>query len=42
VLVDLGSTNGTFVNERRIQQHTLRDGDAIRIGRSTMRFHHNE
>ena len=38
VLTDLGSTNGTFVNERRIRQHPLRDGDEIRIGRSRLRF----
>jgi pSer/pThr/pTyr-binding forkhead associated (FHA) protein len=35
---DLGSTNGTFVNERRIRQHPLRDGDEIRIGRSRLHF----
>ncbi|NIP72620.1 MAG: FHA domain-containing protein [Gammaproteobacteria bacterium] len=30
---DLGSTNGTYVNGKRIKMHTLRDGDAITIGR---------
>lgn len=29
---DLGSTNGTYVNGKRIKMHTLRDGDAITIG----------
>ncbi len=30
--VDLGSTNGTFVNGRRVQSAVLRDGDILRIG----------
>jgi ABC-type multidrug transport system ATPase subunit/pSer/pThr/pTyr-binding forkhead associated (FHA) protein len=30
--MDLGSTNGTFVNGRRVQSATLRDGDILRIG----------
>ena len=30
--VDLGSTNGTFVNGQRTQGATLRDGDILRIG----------
>jgi hypothetical protein len=38
VLVDLESTNGTFVNDVRIREQLLRDGDAIRIGNTTMRF----
>ena len=29
---DLGSTNGTFLNGKRIQKHTLHPGDVIRIG----------
>jgi ABC transport system ATP-binding/permease protein len=31
-LRDLGSTNGTFVNGRRVTQHTLGVGDVIQIG----------
>ena len=31
-LVDLGSSNGTFVNDRRIQSATVRVGDRIRLG----------
>ena len=30
--VDLGSTNGTFVNGQRVQGAALRDGDILRIG----------
>jgi len=29
VLRDLGSTNGTFVNGRRVDEHTLDDGDIV-------------
>lgn len=29
---DLGSTNGTFVNEQRVSQHPVRVGDRIRLG----------
>ena len=33
VIEDLGSTNGTWVNERRISsQHLLRSGESIRLG----------
>jgi pSer/pThr/pTyr-binding forkhead associated (FHA) protein len=32
VLVDLGSRNGTVVNDRRITRHPLKDGDRIRVG----------
>lgn len=36
VLEDLGSTNGTFVNGKRIQIHPLKDGDKIQISSSTI------
>jgi diguanylate cyclase (GGDEF)-like protein len=37
VLVDLGSTNGTFCNGTRIEQrHDLSDGDKISIGATTI------
>jgi hypothetical protein len=39
LLADAGSATGTFVNDQRIMQPTvLRSGDAIRVGRSLMRF----
>lgn len=37
-LVDLGSSNGTYVNNRRIQQHLLETGDEVRIGSTVMLF----
>lgn len=33
-LVDLGSNNGTFVGDQRIERHVLQSGDVIRIMRS--------
>lgn len=32
VVTDLGSTNGTFVNDVRVDSERLRDGDQLRIG----------
>lgn len=33
VVEDLGSLNGTFVNDLRVERATLHDGDAIHIGK---------
>ncbi len=41
-LVDLGSSNGTFVNEQRIDQHVLQSGDRVQVGRTLMIFTGNE
>lgn len=38
VLVDLGSTNGTRVNGRKITEHVLSPGDEILIGATRLRF----
>lgn len=38
VLNDLGSTNGTFVNEKRIQSHELVDNDNVRLGKVRFKF----
>jgi pSer/pThr/pTyr-binding forkhead associated (FHA) protein len=38
VLEDLKSTNGTFVNEKRIERHTLQSGDVILVGKHTLLF----
>jgi two-component system cell cycle response regulator len=35
---DLGSSNGTLLNETRITEAVLRDGDKIIIGRTMLRF----
>jgi pSer/pThr/pTyr-binding forkhead associated (FHA) protein len=32
-IVDLGSTNGTFVNDKRIARAQLTSGDRLRVGR---------
>jgi hypothetical protein len=38
VIVDLGSTNGTMVNEASVAERELRDGDRITIGRTVLEF----
>jgi pSer/pThr/pTyr-binding forkhead associated (FHA) protein len=38
VVEDLQSTNGTFVNEKRITRHTLRDGDVVLVGKHQIVF----
>jgi adenylate cyclase len=42
VLRDLGSSNGTFVNGRRIRELKLREGDEISLGNSRLVFHDGE
>ena len=32
-VVDLSSTNGTFVNDKRVKKATLAAGDRLRVGR---------
>src|SRR5581483_11319306 len=38
ILEDLDSTNGTFVNDRRITRYTLRNGDVVKIGNHALEF----
>src|SRR5205823_4499421 len=38
VVEDLGSSNGTFVNERRVQKQQLSHGDVVRCGTLQVRF----
>jgi Protein of unknown function (DUF3662)/FHA domain len=38
VVVDLGSTNGTLVNDQPVAEATLEDGDRITIGRTVLEF----
>jgi len=35
---DLGSSNGTFVNGRRVQKQALKNGDVITIGAQEIRL----
>lgn len=38
MLVDLDSTNGTFVNDDRVSKEELIDNDRIRLGRTELKF----
>lgn len=38
VLVDLGSSNGTFVNAQPVTEHRLQSGDRLQLGRTMMIF----
>ena len=38
LLRDLGSENGTYVNNERINEHRLEDNDQIRVGKHTLTF----
>jgi pSer/pThr/pTyr-binding forkhead associated (FHA) protein len=38
-LVDMKSTNGTFVNDNKIDKHHLQDGDIITIGKHQLVFY---
>jgi hypothetical protein len=38
VLTDLGSTNGTLVNDESVQERVLDDGDRIMIGETVLEF----
>ncbi len=38
MIIDLNSTNGCFVNGRRVREHKLRDGDFIAVGHHQLRF----
>jgi two-component system cell cycle response regulator len=41
-LRDLRSTNGTYVNETKVRQVYLNDGDTIKIGRTTLKYLNSE
>ena len=38
IVEDLGSTNGSYVNDGPIQQASLRDGDLLKIGAAIFKF----
>src|SRR5690606_481575 len=43
VLIDAGSTNGTYANGNRIEEHVLQEGDKIQIGASSvLRFTYHD
>ena len=35
---DLGSLNGTYVNQRRIESHRLQDGDELQVGKYKLTY----
>ena len=37
-VVDLGSTNGTYVNDNPVSERTLDDGDLVKIGNAIFKF----
>lgn len=37
-ITDLGSTNGTWVNDTRVESVELRDGDLVRIGQTVFKY----
>lgn len=41
-VVDLSSTNGTFVNDKRIERARLERGDRLRIGRLELNIERTE
>ncbi|WP_018860933.1 MULTISPECIES: FHA domain-containing protein [unclassified Thioalkalivibrio] len=41
-VVNLLSTNGTWVNERKVHEATLNDGDHVRFGRAEFIFRHRD
>src|SRR5262245_27011101 len=38
LLVDLGSSNGSFVNGERLTEHRLKNGDRVLLGRTLLLF----
>ncbi len=38
IVEDLESSNGTFVNEEQVKKAVLKSGDALRVGKVTLRF----
>ena len=40
IIEDLGSTNGVYINGRRISRAALKEGDKVVIGRSVFRYVH--
>jgi diguanylate cyclase (GGDEF)-like protein len=41
IVVDLKSTNGTFINDARIERAELKDGDLLRTGKTVLKYLEN-
>ncbi len=41
IVVDLKSTNGTFVNDARVERAELKDGDLLRAGKTVLKYLEN-
>jgi diguanylate cyclase (GGDEF)-like protein len=41
IVVDLKSTNGTFVNDQRVERAELKDGDLLRAGKTVLKYLEN-
>jgi diguanylate cyclase (GGDEF)-like protein len=41
IVVDLKSTNGTFLNDQRIERAELKDGDLLRTGKTVLKYLEN-
>lgn len=41
LLKDLGSTNGTYLNGRKVTVEFLQEGDTVQIGKMRLRFEHH-
>ena len=37
-LIDGGSTNGSYVNDRKVSKHDLVDNDVITLGKTNFKF----
>ena len=38
ILQDLGSTNGTYVNGAKVDEHSLKEGDVVVVGKTKLHF----
>ena len=41
-ITDLGSEEGTFVNQQQISEHPLKDNDLIRVGKHTLTYSYEQ
>jgi len=38
IIEDMNSTNKTFVNNKTVERHSLKEGDVIRVGETRLKF----